>query len=335
MEKIMHESTASNQNITKTIPKIPPPAPAVATFPLIKIILVITISVTVITTITVSISVACTSKQSKKSKSFYPFINENKFTEHIKNYSYASLIPKEGFDNILIFLGGISNNSTSFFDFFKNNEETFVPEKTKIICLSGSMKIVQYMIDYYNIETPVPAWFNIDKNYSLIYEGNDPYIEAKNSKEFILDQIDEIVKEVNYNYSKIFLAGFNQGAVMTNYVMLNSRHELGGYLPFNGYIFDDHFSTNLTVLHNLNNEQIEILDNRKDYYICASNTFNDEILPFSLVISQYDYYFINYTNTLHYSFGVVKNILETQPTLPMVKIWLKERMGIVKSIYDY
>ena len=325
---------AVNGNVISSVP-------VAATFPLTKIIVAITVSVVVVATLAISISVPLSSKKSNDPKTFYPEINsdntteEGEFIEEIKNYSYATLTPRTGYDNILIFLGDISNNSTYYFSFFENNETTFVPEKTKIICLSGNMRKVQYMIDYYNNENDVPAWFNVDKNGTLIYEGDDPYIEAKESKELILNQIDESVKEVNNDYSKVFLGGFGQGAVMTNYVMLNSKNELGGYLPFNGYIFDDHFSSTFTVIKNLNNEQLNILNDKKDYYICASNSYSDEILPISVVITQYDSYFINYTNTLHFSFGIVGHVLEIQPTLPMVKLWLKERMGIIESIYDY
>ena len=333
-----HVTCASTQNFAIK-GNIPPPAPAAA-MPLAKIIVIVTVTVVVVAAIAIAISVPLATKKSKKPKTSYPADDDdentvNGFIEEIKNYSYATLTPKTGYDNILIFLGDISNNSTYYFSFFENNETTFVPEKTKIICLSGNMRKVQYMIDYYNNENDVPAWFNVDKNGTLIYEGNDPFIEAKESKELILNQIDESVKEVNNDYSKVFLGGFGQGAVMTNYVMLNSKNELGGYLPFNGYIFDDHFSSTFTVIQNLNNEQLEILNDKKDYYICASNSYSDEILPISVVISQYDSYFINYTNTLHFSFGIVGHVLETQPTLPMVKLWLKERMGIIESIYDY
>ena len=55
---------------------------------------------------------------------------------------------------------------------------------------------------------------------------------------------------------------------MTNYVLLNSRHELGGYIPYSGYVFDHDFLENQIIpVDQLTRTQLDKLDKRKDYHI--------------------------------------------------------------------
>ena len=74
------------------------------------------------------------------------------------------------------------------------------------------------------------------------------------------------------SYDKIYLAGFSQGAIMVNYVLLNSRHKLGGYLAFSGYIFDHDLHYNQVIL-NLTDSQKEKINSKKDYHIIATHSF--------------------------------------------------------------
>lgn len=60
----------------------------------------------------------------------------DEFIENITNVINATLTPKDGYDKIFIFLGGISDVSNKYFDFFKS-ESTFIPKGTKIYSLSG------------------------------------------------------------------------------------------------------------------------------------------------------------------------------------------------------
>ena len=55
----------------------------------------------------------------------------DEFEEYVENYTYAILTPKDGYDNILIFLVGISNVANQYVEFFKSNS-TIVPKGTKI-----------------------------------------------------------------------------------------------------------------------------------------------------------------------------------------------------------
>lgn len=50
---------------------------------------------------------------------------------------------------------------------------------------------------------------------------------------------------------------------MVNYVLLNSRHKLGGYSSFSEYFFDENFSRNNNVGSNLNDIQKGILESKK------------------------------------------------------------------------
>ena len=46
------------------------------------------------------------------------------------NLKKILLTPKNGYNNIYIFLGGIAEASIKYIDFFKNNS-TIIPKKTK------------------------------------------------------------------------------------------------------------------------------------------------------------------------------------------------------------
>ena len=250
----------------------------------------------------------------------------DEFKEQIDSYKYATLTPKNGYNNIYIHLGGISETSDKYFDFFKS-KSTYIPKKTKIYSITGTARVIKFM-EKYEITIPVPCWFNVDTSGNLICNNcdGDDFKEAKESLNEILDIIDKIKNDENIDYKKIFLGGFSQGGIMTNYVLLNSRYELGGYLPFSGYVFDHNFPAN-SVQASLSDTQKAILDARKNYHILASHSFNDDTVPYPLIIPGYYTYYKEYTDFQLLSFGLIKHVLETQPTLPIVKRWLKESMG--------
>jgi len=241
------------------------------------------------------------------------------------NITYAYLTPKGGYDNIFIYLGGISEISTLHFSFFKSNL-TFVPKGTKIYILSGEIRQMQFIIDKYKLPfaAPVPGWFNMDTNGNLI--PNNDFTEAKKSLELVLDEIDRIKKDDNVDYKNIYLGGFSQGAIMTNYILLNSRHELGGYLPFSGYVFDHEFSSN-KLITNLSSVQISKLEARKNYHILATHSFADDTVFYNLAAESYSIYFRNYTDFTLLSFGNIGHEFEEQPIFHHVRNWLKKRMG--------
>lgn len=247
----------------------------------------------------------------------------DEFNENVVNVTYATLTPKNGYDNILIFLGGISDVSDKYFSFFKS-ENTFVPKGTKIYFLSGSPRVMTYMIDRYNYSYPVPGWFNVDSQGQL--DPDEGYTEAKKSLNLVLDEIDRIKNVENVQYSNIYLSGFSQGGIMTNYLLLNSRKELGGYIAFSGYVFDHDFPSN-TLAIPITETQKSKLDSKKDYHILATHSFNDEAVPYNSAAPSYSYYYKDYTDFKLLSFGYLTHVLPEQPIHPIVKRWLEESMG--------
>lgn len=249
----------------------------------------------------------------------------DEFTEYEANYTYATLTPKNGYDNIFIFLGGISEVSNKYFEFFKS-EKTIIPKQTKIYFLSGKIRTIKFM-EKYQITEPVAGWFNIDSTGNLICNDcDDIFDEAKQSMNLILDTIDLIAEEEKISYDKIYLGGFSQGAIMVNYVLLNSRHKLGGYLAFSGYILDHNFPCN-SIVTSLSTTQKQILNSKKNYHILATHSFKDQDVYFSNSVESYYTYFKEYTDFKLYSFGALAHEFETQPVLPFVRLWMKKSMG--------
>ena len=253
----------------------------------------------------------------------------DEFDESIEAYNYATLTPKEGYNNIYIHLNGIGETANTYFDFFKS-KKTIIPSKTKIISLTGSARPMQYVIHYYGSSDPVPAWFNVDQNGQLYCDSGpcNDFTESKTSLNYILDKIDQISQEENIGYDKIYLGGFSQGGIMTSNVLLNSRHKLGGYLIFSGYIFDEHFdSGSVTDYASLSSEQKDILESKKDYHIIATHSLKDTRVFYDQIIKMYYNYFQDYTDFQLYTFGELDHYFAEQPVLPLVRIWLKKSMN--------
>ena len=202
-----------------------------------------------------------------------------------------------------------------------------MPKGTKIYSISGTPRQMQYMIDYYNYTGPVPGWFNVFSNGTLCPPEN--FTQAKASLNYILDEIDRIKNnEKNIDYKDIYLAGFSQGAIMVNYVLLNSRHELGGYLPFSGYILDHEFpESNVVPAKNRTPEQNAKLESKKNYHVLATHSFNDNRVFYDISTYSYSEYFRRYTNVLLISLGEEEHMFPYELSIPIVRNWLKGRMG--------
>ena len=145
----------------------------------------------------------------------------DEYTEVVTNVTYATLTPKDGYDNIFIFLGGISDVSNKYFDFFKS-KSTFIPKGTKIYCLSGQPRKMAFM-DYYYPQLAgqlFPGWFNVDQN-GVLNPAND-FTQAKESLELVLNEIDRIKDEENVDYKKIYLGGFSQGGDQLYFIKLKA-----------------------------------------------------------------------------------------------------------------
>ena len=253
------------------------------------------------------------------------YVNEfDEYIENVVNLTYATLTPKDGYDNIFIFLGGISDVSNKYFNFFKSTS-TFVPKGTKIYFLSGKIRDMKYMHDLNQEITTVPGWFNVGTDAKLYPTSND-FTEAKESLKLVLDEIDRIKNTENIDYKKIYLGGFSQGGIMTNYILLNSRHELGGYLAFSGYVFDHDFSDSEIIL-NRNDVQNLKLESKKNFHILATHSFKDNAVPYNPAAKSYEVYYADYTDFKLLSFGELPHVFPEQPIHPLVRKWLRDSMG--------
>ena len=186
---------------------------------------------------------------------------------------------------------------------------------------------MQFAIDYYGENytfIPIPAWFNIDSQGRLCPTEHD-FTEAKASLNIMLDEIDRIKSVENVDYKNIYLSGFSQGGLMTTYILLNSRHELGGYIVFSGAVFDHDFSEN-EIINTLNEDQIKKLQNVENYHIIATHSYKDDTVFYPMAAPSYQYYFGNYTDFKLVSFGLLPHILPEQPTHKIVRNWLEERI---------
>jgi len=233
------------------------------------------------------------------------FIEEyTQFKENIINNSYSTLTPDNGYDKIYIHLLDINETSNKYFDFFKSRR-TFVPQKVKIIFLSSESSL---------------SWFNINKNDIL-------FDEMKNSTNQVLNKIDKISNEEKINYDKIIIGGYGQGGVMVNSIILNSKHELGGFIPLSGYILDNGFLYN-NISINLIKEQKEILERKKSYKIFATYPLNNQDIYETRTIQNYLAYYGEFTNFNLHLYRTLKNEFLEQPIFPIIKQWLKEIMYI-------
>ena len=198
----------------------------------------------------------------------------DQFKENIFNNSYSTLTPENGYDKIYIHLGDINETSNKYFNFFKSNQ-TFIPQKTKIFFLSAESSL---------------SWFNINLN-----ENSNLFDEVKNSTNQILNKIDKISAEEKINYDKIFIGGYGQGGIMVNSIILNSKHEFGGFISLSGFILDNGFLYN-NISTNLTDEQKEILEHKKDYKIFATYSLNNQDIYKTRTIQNYLAYYGEFTN---------------------------------------
>ena len=291
----------------------------------IKQLLIIIIPIAVVVLFAVIfIPVYLKNKDDEKVEEYEEEAEFDEYNENFVNITYATLTPKDGYDHIFIFLGGISDVSNKYFDFFKTNK-TFIPKGTKIYFLCGKPRQMAFMDFYYPqlAGQLFPGWFNVDQN-GILVPSND-YTQAKESLELVLNEIDRIKAEEEVEYKDIFLGGFSQGGIMTNYVLLNSRNELGGYLAFSGYVFDHEFPSS-SIASSLTDTQKNKLEARKNYHILATHSFNDDAVFYDLATASYSAYYKDYTDFQLYSFGNLRHVLPEQPIHSIVKKWLKESM---------
>ena len=149
----------------------------------------------------------------------------------------------------------------------------------------------------------------------------------KNSTNQILNKIDKISNEEKINYDKIFIGGYGQGGVMVNSIILNSKHEFGGFISLSGFILDKGFPYN-NISTNLTKFQKEILELKKNYKIFATYSLYNQDINKTRTIQNYLDYYEEFINFDLYVYCALKNEFLEQPIFSIIKQWLKEIIHI-------
>ena len=139
------------------------------------------------------------------------------------------LVPKSGkYDYVLIFMHGLTGNSTENLDKF-NKKDGPIPDNFKIILPCAPTAFVTRL----NFTTT--SWFDVlGENMAPIYEKDMVVSDMEKNSERIKQIIEKEVKNVQNNYKRIFIGGFSQGACMSYHIGLSFEHTLGGIIPFCG-----------------------------------------------------------------------------------------------------
>lgn len=137
------------------------------------------------------------------------------------------LIPKDGYDNVIIFLHGLGDSALGVKRIFECESYSIIP-KLKIILLTAEKGQVSA-----NNNFMLNSWFNI-----LNYSGEGNFVDeldVKKSYERIFKFINQELETVNYK--NIFIGGFSQGAAMALYAGLNLPEDIGGIIGISGFLF--------------------------------------------------------------------------------------------------
>ena len=163
------------------------------------------------------------SKDEKSDDDKYPF--EPKKIDDTETH----LIPKSGkYDYIFIFMHGLFGNPEEYIETF-NKKDGPIPDNFKIILPRASVEFVSRL----NMSTT--SWFDLEGNDGdVIVEEDMNVTDMDKSADRIEKIIENEVKNVNSNYSRVFIGGFSQGACMSFHIGLRFKYTLGGIVTFCG-----------------------------------------------------------------------------------------------------
>lgn len=141
----------------------------------------------------------------------------------------TQLIPKSGkYDYIFIFIHGLFGNPEDYIETF-NRKDGPIPDNFKIILPRASVEFVSRL----NMSTT--SWFDIGgEDGGVIVEENMNVTDMNRSADRIEQIIENEVKNINSNYSRVFVGGFSQGACMSFHIGLRFKNTLGGLVTFCG-----------------------------------------------------------------------------------------------------
>ena len=182
--------------------------------------------------------------------------DELPFKKVIKEDSCIHLVPKSGkYDYIFIFMHGLFGKGEEYVETF-NKKDGPIPENFKIILPTAHSVYVS------RLEFNTTSWFDLKGiNNDVIKEKDMDFDDMEISGNLIKHLINEEVKNVNNDYSKIFIGGFSQGACMSYHIGLSFEHTLGGLLNFCGIPV-----TKTQIYENRENLNILTIAGGKDIY---------------------------------------------------------------------
>ena len=184
--------------------------------------LLIIISIILILLIIIIILFFVLRKDSDKSE-------QSPFDKIVKENSEIHLIPKSGkYEYIFIFMHGLFGKPEEYLDTF-NKKDGPIPDNFKIILPCAPEAYVT------RLESNTTSWFDLlGINNDVIKEKDMVFEDMEKSGDRIKQLIKDEVKNVNNDYSKIFVGGFSQGACMSFHIGLSFEYTLGGIVTFCG-----------------------------------------------------------------------------------------------------
>lgn len=173
------------------------------------------------------------------------------------------LTPKEGYSGTLVWLHGLGDSAFGYLDFFLG-EQRPIPKKMKVILLTAPNAPVTI-----NGGMSMSSWFDIkDMTKFSVCENEAGRNALRISK--LIDN--EVSKNLNNDYSKIFIGGFSQGASLSLMVALGiNKNSFGGVVCCSGFLFPT----------------IELTEDKKTVPIWAYHGVNDVMIFESLAKESY------------------------------------------------
>jgi len=174
------------------------------------------------------------------------------------------LTPKEGYDNVLVFMHGLGDSANGYLDFF--NEESYrpIPKRMKVVLLTAPVASVTI-----NGGSRMNSWYDIlsfRKEKGSISEED----VIKNSIR-IKKTVEEEAKVFKNNYKKVFLGGFSQGCCMALYSALTLEQNVGGVIGLSGVLFPF----------------IELNEEKKEIPIFLAHGKFDSVIPYQYAEESY------------------------------------------------
>tara|TARA_Y100000782_G_C10184180_1_gene265521 strand:+ start:3064 stop:3783 length:720 start_codon:yes stop_codon:yes gene_type:complete len=117
---------------------------------------------------------------------------------------------------VLILLHGVGSNAEDLFRYANSIDERFL-----VISAQGP----------YTLGAGRFAWYEV--NFSNGKPTINPQ-QAENSKQALLQFIDEVVAKYNADPKQVYLMGFSQGAIMSLSIGLTHPEKVAGIAPFSG-----------------------------------------------------------------------------------------------------